>query len=341
MSEKSICRDSRLPLVAIGTLGGTIAMTESGESCGLIKPELEVEQLTASVPSLKQIAQIMTRSICNVPSPFLSVDNVSAALDFANYAIQQGADGVVLTQGTDTLEESAYLLDFLWTHEAPLVVTGAMRSSSHFGADGAMNLHDSVVTAVDPGAQGIGVLVVMAGEVHLASKVTKAHSIDISAFLSPSSGLIGSVREGRLYLSLLPAIRYAALLPPSKKHIAVPIVETPFGDDGALLAAAITLDPQAIVLSAAGAGHVPRDVLPTCDVAIRRGLPLIFASRAGSGGTLCHTYGYDGAEKDLIRRGAIPAGAISPRKARLSAYVLSAADSSVTEIRREFALRGK
>lgn len=341
MTKQEDLNSPREPLIAIGSLGGTIAMTTAQGAGTSIQPALAASDLTESVPGLDQLATISTRDICNVASSSLEVSNILEALRFAEESVDAGAAGVVLTQGTDTLEETAFLLDLLWGRAEPLVVTGAMRSSSQLGADGPTNIRDAVVTASSPHSRRMGVLAVMAGEVHLARTVTKAHSSAISAFVSPDGGPIGHVRESRLTITLRPAKRFSALPIPTDNRIAVPLVEMGFGDDGSVLEAVLSTNPRAVVIGASGAGHVPQQSLSACQRVIDSGCPLVFASRTGAGGTLLNTYGYAGGEEDLIRRGAIPAGTLTPRKARLLAYVLATAGFEIGEFRDQFAVRGQ
>lgn len=325
------------PLVAVGALGGTISMATPGGG-GAIVPTLGAAELVESSPDLAGIARITATTLANSPSPSITLDDVRAALAFAHHSVDDGAAGVVLTHGTDTIEETAYLLDLLWDREEPLVLTGAMRSSSQLGADGASNLRDAVILAGSDDARGLGVLVAFAGEVHTAARVAKSHSTSVGAFTSPGWGPIGVIREDAVRIALRPIRRAAALPAGFRSDARVPIIELGIGDDGTFINAAAAAGTDGIVIAGAGAGHVPEAALGEIDAAIAAGTPVVLATRTGAGSTLTRTYGYPGGEEDLIRRGVIMAGFLSPRKARLLALVL--ADQPREVLLREFAARG-
>ncbi|MCF2707213.1 asparaginase [Arcanobacterium haemolyticum] len=332
-------QSSSLPLVAIGALGGTIAMT-SGKRGGPITPALDAAAIS-SAAGLETIASIHVETIRNVPSPSLGISDVLAALTFAHTAVDNGAAGIIITQGTDTMEETSYLLDLLWDRDEPLVVTGAMRSATQRGSEGAMNLADAAVVAGDPRSRGLGVLVVMANEVHAARFVTKSHSTNIGAFDSPGWGPLGRVDEEHVHFAWRPTERYRALpVPRADDEVRVPIIEASFADDGELLRAALTANPRAVVVAGAGAGHVAARAVPACSEIIERGVPLILGTRTKAGRSLRGTYGYPGSEVDLLARGAISAGGLGVRKARILAYVLACAGIKGEEFRAEFERRG-
>jgi L-asparaginase len=311
-------------------------MAPAGSGGGVV-PSLDAADLVRSAPQISRLARITSHSIRNAPSPSITIPDLLAALDFARKAVDDGAQGVVLTHGTDTLEESAYFLDLLWDRPNPLIVTGAMRSPDEPGADGPANLLDAVVTAISPDAQDLGVLVVLDDEAHLARLVTKTNTTALQTFQSPGWGPLGHIIEDQFRCAFAPAHRYPALPAPGPDPIRIPIIETPLGDDGMLLQAATRLAPRAIVIAGVGGGHVPGPVADICEQAVRDGIPVILSSRTGSGSTLAKTYGYPGGDVDLIARGLTPSGFLSPRKARLLAHVVLAAGGA---LKTEFANRG-
>lgn len=312
------------PTVAIGALGGTIASTSAAADGAEIVPTLSAESLAAAVPGLAAVAAVRAETLATLPSPSLDEATLLRALAWARSAVADGADGVVLTQGTDTLEESAFLLDLLWDHDEPLVVTGAMRSSQAAGADGPANLLAAVRCAVSPGSRGRGVLVVLADEVHAARRVTKADSMSPGAFRSPSFGPVGRCVESEVAYAV-PADRIASLDLPSgglRRTPRVPLVATHLGDDGYLLEAIRPEDVDGVVIAGFGAGHVPARMAEAVG-RLAAQVPVVFASRTGAGPTGRAMYGYPGAEVDLLARGAIGAGWLSPVKARLLLWVLA------------------
>lgn len=329
------------PTVAIGALGGTIAST-SADGGGAIVPTLSAESLAAAVPGLAAVAAVRAETLATLSSPSLDEATILQALAWARGAVDAGATGVVLTQGTDTLEESAYLLDLAWDRDQPLVVTGAMRSSQAAGADGPANLLAAVRCAVDPASRGRGVLVVLADEVHAARWVTKADSMSPGAFSSPTFGPVGRCVESEVAYAV-PAARLAPLHLPSaiSRNPRVPLVATHLGDDGYLLEAVRAEDVDGVVIAGFGAGHVPARMAESVG-RLAAQVPVVFASRTGAGPTGRTTYGYPGAEVDLLARGAIGAGWLSPVKARLLLWAL-ALDGPVepATVRTAFDVRGR
>jgi len=180
-----------------------------------VSPGLGADELVAAVPGLAEVARIRAHTVCNVGSPSVTFEHVLDALAWADAEVESGARGVVLTHGTDTMEETAYLLDLLWRHPEPLIVTGAMRSAEEAGADGPANLLASVLAATCERLRGLGALVVMDDSIHLADRATKTHAMSVSTFASPWGAPIGRVEEGRVLLDYLPADPRPAPLPGS------------------------------------------------------------------------------------------------------------------------------
>lgn len=321
-----------LPVVAIGAMGGTIAMLPS--STGASVPGLAAQDLVDAVPGLSGIVNLRVENICNLPSPSIGIAEVIDALNFARREVAAGAVGVVITHGTDTLEETAYLLDLLWDDAAPIVITGAMRSATAAGAEGAANLLAAVMTASSPQARGLGVLACLNDTVHLASRVVKTSSMAVESFDSPGFGPIGRLVESEFHpLWGLVSPRPDALPAPGAGPINVALLECALGDDGRLIRLARDAGFEGIIISGMGVGHVTVDVADATSDAIAAGVTVVVGSRAARGGTATNLYGYAGSEADLISRGAIMTGALSPRKARLLLHVLLAAGYSDDAIR--------
>ena len=335
-----------LPHIAVASLGGTITMTPGTTGAG-VTPTLGADDLIAAVPGLQRIASIETATLASLPGASLSFADVLSALDWAEAAVARGAHGVVLIQGTDTLEETAYLLDLHWSRPEPLVVTGAMRSPGVPGADGHANLLASVQTAASSPCGPLGAVVVMNDEVHAASRARKSHAASTAAFVSPVFGPIGVVSEGRVVYSNRPSRRTQLDRPPPGVYPRVAMIDASLGDDGTLLRLARSDGYGGAVISAFGAGHVPFDLAAAISEAIGTAIDdtgtamtVVFASRTGAGSTLRHTYAFTGSESDLIARGALPAGWLDPYKARVLLWSLLAAGASPQRIRDEFVRRG-
>jgi L-asparaginase len=239
---------------------------------------------------------------------------------------------VVVTQGTDTLEETAFLLDLLLEVDQPVVMTGAMRNPTLPGADGPANLLAAVQVATAANARGLGVLVVLNDQIHAARFVSKRHSTLPSAFDS-AVGPLGWVSEGvpRIPLSLP---RWVTLPPKPGTTARVGLVTACFDDDGRLVTAAAD-GADGLVIEALGGGHVPATLIePLTDAAAR--MPVVMTSRTGQGDTLRGTYGFPGSETDLLGRGLIPGGWLDGPKARVLLMALLRAGHGEQAIRDTF-----
>ena len=349
--------------VALFTLGGTIASTGpaagrgagpaagTGTAVGGVAPRLAGADLLTSVPGLERAgAEVTVHDFRQVPSSSLTIDDI---LDLAAAIRDQtgpgpdgaGVDGVVVSQGTDTIEETSFLLDLVYDGDAPVVFTGAMRNPTLAGADGPANLLAAVTVAAAPQTRGLGGLVVLGDELHAARFVQKAHTTSVTAFVSPPAGPLGFVAEGRVVVLTrpdrrppLPALAALPSLPPRGQAVRTGLVTMVLGDDGALLeAAALCFD--GLVLAGYGAGHVPAAVAGQLDRLARR-IPVVLASRTGAGTVLARTYGYPGSERDLRDRGLIGAGFLDPLKARLLLHLLLTAGATRDEIAAGFAATG-
>ena len=301
------------PRLLFLSLGGTITMVPSAE--GGIAPKLGAAELVAAVPNLADIAEIDAQSPFRLPSPSLTTANLVHVAAAISQGFAAGFDGAVVIQGTDTIEESAFLLDLLVDSDKPVVITGAMRGAEAPGADGPANLLSAAIVAAAPESRGLGTLAVLNYDIHAARFVQKSHTALPSAFLSPLVGAIGAVIERRpqFYVRVT---RNPALPATAGAPAPIALVKIPMGDDGRLLNALPGLGYAGVVIEGMGAGHVHADVAPIVgEVAAK--MPVVLASRAMTGPVFTKTYGYPGAEIDLIKRGVVPAGYLSGLKARL------------------------
>lgn len=317
------------------SLGGTIAMT-AGNGAGGVVPTLTAEDLIAAVPGLAETGiEVQVQTFRQLPGASLSLDDLTAlAALIAERTATGGVNGVVVTQGTDTIEESAYLLDLLHAGNAPVVITGAMRNPTLAGADGPANVLAAIRTAASPTARGLGALTVFADEIHAARHVRKTHSTSGATFRSPNAGPLGHVVEGAVRLLARPPHR---LIVPFERVTCSPRVglyTVTLGDDGALLAGADDLD--GLVVAGFGVGHVPQRLIDRLtDLAAR--IPLVLSSRTGAGPVLQSTYAFPGSESDLQRRGLLDAGFLDPYKARILLHTLLATGADRDTITAAFA----
>ncbi len=275
-------------------------------------PALEADELVKAVPALATVPALEAETVLSVPSAHLTL---AQALEIARLAAAAAATGrgVVISTGTDTLEEVAVLCALLQAAEAPIVVTGANRPASAAGADGPANLIDAVAVAGADVAVGLGTVVVFAGEIHDAMTVRKVDSTSPAAFGSPISGALGRVLEGRVWLHSRPR-RPAALDVQALAH-RVEIVTPGLGDDGDLLRHAASR-ADGVVLVAFGAGHLSPALLDELRRASER-VPVVITCRPERSSMLVGTYGFAGAEQDLRASGAMCAPFLSPPAARM------------------------
>ncbi|SCL28239.1 L-asparaginase [Micromonospora pallida] len=325
------------PRVVVFGLGGTIAMT-SGTGEG-VSPTLSARDLLDAVPGLASAGiEIEVVDFRRRPGASLTFADVVALATAATRELAAGASGVVVTQGTDTIEETAYLLDLLHHRPEPLVVTGAMRNPTMAGADGPANLLAAIQVAASPAARDQGCLVVFADEVHSARWVAKTHSTSGATFRSLDTGPIGYVLEGAVRLLTRVPHRLAIPAPHPGTRVNVGLYPVTLDDDPSLLDA-MGLHCDGLVVGGFGVGHVPEPLVDTLTALAGR-IPVVLASRTPAGPTLTRTYGFPGSERDLLTRGLIPAGWLHPYKARILLRALLAAQAKPTDIATAFSVAG-
>jgi L-asparaginase len=321
------------PKVAVLSLGGTISSTSAGGP-GVV-PTLTGESLVEDVPQIAKVADVSATSFRQVASSELTVDDLAELAAEIIHRMEDGAAGVVVTQGTDTIEESAFVLDLLVDRDEPVVVTGAMRNPTLPGADGPANLLASVQVAASDVARGLGTVVVLNDEIHAARFVRKTHTQSPATFESPLAGPLGFVSEGTPRVALRPANRHHVSLPADSRDRPVALLTGTLGDDGRLVGEVERLGYAGLVIEAMGGGHLPSvTVEPLAKLASR--MPVVLASRAGGGEVLRRTYGFPGSETDLLSRGLINAGTLDGRKARLLLSLLLRSGASEVEISATF-----
>jgi L-asparaginase len=344
-----------IPRVAVFTLGGTIAMqARPGEG---VTPALSAADLVAAVPGLDDAGvELRLRDVANKPGASLSFGDVFGLADAISAALDDGCAGAVVIQGTDTIEETAYLLDLLVAADEPLVVTGAMRNPSLAGPDGPANILAAIRVAASDRARGLGCVVVMNDQIHAARWVAKAHTASPAAFTSPGFGPLGHIAEGQVDIPVRlrersprsgPVPGRSGPVPgrsgpvPGRsgpvpgREVRVGLVMIALGDDDVLIDA-VAEHVDGLVVAAFGAGHVPAGTV-TSLAGLAARMPVVLASRTGAGRVHQHTYGFPGSETDLLARGLISAGYLAPLKARLLLHLLIASGADRTQIRQTFA----
>jgi L-asparaginase len=277
-------------------------------------PALDAGQLIEAVPGLGDVPRLQAENVLGVPGPQMRLDEALALCRRARDAAAAG-EGVVITTGTDTLEELAMLCALLHGAQAPIVFTGANRPASRPGADGPANLLDAVAAAGSARTGGLGTVVVFGGEIHAATSVRKVDSTGPSAFGSPGAGPIGRVVEGRVWLHSRP-VGLPSPLDPRTLEFRVEILIATLGNDGAQLRRAAA-DADGLVVTAFGAGHLTPGMIRELR-AIDDDKPVLITCRPERGSMLFATYGFEGAEPDLRGSAAVNVPFLSPAAARMA-----------------------
>ena len=297
-------------------LGGTIASTKDGTSNEGVTPSLSAQDLIDAVPQLHDIAKIETLAFRQVPSGDLTLTDLLQLAIEIDDQFSKGVNGIVITQGTDTIEETSFALDLLVSSSRPVVVTGAMRNPTQAGPDGPANLMAAVQVAASPFAHGLGTLVVMNDEVHAARFARKTHSTSPASFQSPTAGRLGWVIEDRVRI-VSRVEKVATIGPLAVRDVApVALVTCAVGDDGRMLENLVALGYKGAVIQGFGSGHVPALMIPRI-ATLAREIPVVLATRTGSGELLTKTYGFAGSETDVAANGALSAGLLDGLKTRV------------------------
>ncbi len=305
---------TKAPVIQVFALGGTIAMTP-GDQSG-VTPTLSATDLIRAVPSLQNLADFKADTIAQRGSANLDFSLIEKLCRMAE---EVTADAVIVTQGTDSMEETSFLASLLYKGDKPLVFTGAMRTPDQPGADGPANLHTAALVALD--AKEGSVSLVVNGEVHDPWLVAKEHTSTLQAF-SSEHGPLATIVEDKVWW-LRGARRGMGLQ--TKKFAPVALLSAVLDDDGRLIENLASLGFEGVVFEAYGAGHLS-EVWSDKAEALSAHMPVILASRAREGRVFEKTYGYVGAEIDLIERGLIPSGGLRGRKARILLSLLLGQD---------------
>jgi L-asparaginase len=307
--------------VVVVSTGGTIASTD--DDGGDATPDLDGADLVAAVPGLDDV-DCRVEEFSTIPSPHFTVEGM---LDLATLVRDLDADpaveGVVVTQGTDVLEETAYFLDLCYDGETPVAVTGAMRNPSLASPDGPANLLAAVRTALDPDARGRGVLVAFAGRVLPAREATKAHSQMVDTFRCPEFGPVGVVEEGSVTWRRR-AENPDPTFAPDPDRLTNDVAAVYVTADAPASHLSAHADAAAVCLAATGAGHVPEAIVDALEDLRAAGVPVIVTTRCPEGRLARETYGFRGSERTLRRLDCLFAD-LNLQKTRIRAVVAHAA----------------
>lgn len=300
--------------VAIVFTGGTITMKTLDPNKGAF-PMQDPSEIIHALNTNLGFDNLVTLHHSMIPSPSMTPESMRVLKTVIDPLLDDPEiAGVVITHGTDTLEETAFYLDMVHTSKKPVIVTGAMKNASELGYDGFTNLVSSIYVALSEDSKDKGVLVVMNYEIHAASEVTKMHTLNVNTFQSLSFGPLGVIDASDvIYYRTMNKHRYQFA---NKLIDHIPLVKTYTGMDVSLLDYYLSQKVNGLVIEAMGRGNVPPEMVRGIQAFTNLNLPVLITSRVPSG-RVFGTYGYDGGGKDLLNKGAILAGDLSGLKARL------------------------
>ncbi|WP_275672522.1 asparaginase [Mannheimia haemolytica] len=298
--------------------GGTISMKE-GED-GKVSPSNE-NPLLAALERLNHPAKLVQESLFNIPSPHINIEHWQQLKMRIEKAVnEENVDGIVITHGTDTLEETSYFLDLALSVNIPVVITGAMRSSNELGADGLINLQSAILVALNEESRDKGVLVVMNDEIHNAKFVTKTHTTNVATFQTPTFGPCGLVtKESVIFFQKLTTYERYPIQQVTKAN--VQLLKAYAGMDSFLLEQLAKSKCDGVVIEALGAGNLPPSCLAGIEALVNANIPIVIVSRAFNGITQ-DVYDYVGGGKQLKQKGIIFTKGLSGQKARIKLMVL-------------------
>ncbi|HCZ1681027.1 TPA: asparaginase [Staphylococcus aureus] len=313
--------------------GGTISMSQD-QSNKVVTNDINPISLHQDV--INQYAQIDELNPFNVPSPHMTIQHVKQLKDIILEAVtNKYYDGFVITHGTDTLEETAFLLDLILGIEQPVVITGAMRSSNEIGSDGLYNYISAIRVASDEKARHKGVMVVFNDEIHTARNVTKTHTSNTNTFQSPNHGPLGVLTKDRVQFHHMP-YRQQALGNVNEK-LNVPLVKAYMGMPGDIFSFYSREGIDGMVIEALGQGNIPPSALEGIQQLVSLNIPIVLVSRSFNG-IVSPTYAYDGGGYQLAQQGFIFSNGLNGPKARLKLLVALSNNLDKAEIKSYFEL---
>jgi L-asparaginase len=319
--------------VVVFTTGGTIAMRHDPVIGGTV-PAVSGPELIEAVPPLAHVCPIEVREFSNIPSPHMTVRHMrDLALQVEGALAGQDVAGVVITHGTDTLEETACFLDLYVNSDKPVCLTAAMRSAAEISSDGPGNILCAVRTAACSDARGKGALVVMNEKIHAASEVTKTHSANPDTFASPFWGPLGYADVDRIIFRRAPL--ELRKIRPAHIEENVYLVKLAAGSDDFFFKCLVEKKAGGIVVEGFGRGNVPPAAAAGMAHAVENGIPVVLTSRC-PGGRVLDIYAYEGGVKKLLEAGVILGGEMNGQKTRIKLMLLLGATRDPKQIAEYF-----
>jgi L-asparaginase len=326
-----------LPHVVILATGGTIAGVQPKEGePGYKSGSLSIDSLIKGAPGIEKLARLDGEQIASIGSQDMNDAVWGKLVRRANELLAKpDVDGIVVTHGTDTMEETAFFLNLLLKSDKPVVLVGSMRPATSQSADGPLNLTNAVAVAADPAARGRGVLVVANDEVHTGRDVHKTHTTAVQTFVSTTRGTIGKVYYGKVLWGYMPSnlhtTKSAFSVP--ETPVVVPRVDIVYaheGCDGALVKASVAAGAKGIVLAGVGDGNATTEMINALAEAAKAGIVVVRASHVGFGIVRRNV------ELDDDKLGFVAAMDLNPQKARVLLRVALTQTSDPKKIQKYF-----
>lgn len=313
--------------------GGTIAMSSGESGQGVIIKSSGVD-LVKNLNKFNYSFDLEILDFASIPSSHMSLELLQRLSELINIKIKSNdIDAIVVTHGTDSIEETAYFLELTTNSEKPIVLVGSLKNSSDLGYEGSSNLKDAFNVAIDEKSKDKGVLVVMNGQIHSAYYVEKTHTTAIEGFSSLEFGPLGAVRNDKVvYHRNIVERQYYELLDIEKK---VGIVKCAVGVSSDIIKFYLNNNYRGIVIEAFGAGNVSREMSIAIKEAIKKGVPVIVTSRCING-SIEAIYGYEGGGVRLKEIGIISGNCLSSQKARIKLSILLGSSYDLDSIREKF-----
>lgn len=311
--------------------GGTFSMKIDEEKKAAV-PFFHGDELLEKITGINDLAEITIYEFGNYPGPHITPElMLDLSKEISKIIGDEKVDGIVVTHGTDTLEETAYFLDLTVKTEKPIVVIGAMKTSSEPDWDGPKNLKDAIHIINNPNSKNMGVLVCLNGEINAASEVTKTHTEDIETFHSLDFGALGFVEKGRVFFNRLP--RKLESIQTEEINPNVDLIKVYAGMDEKFFKFSADSGISALVVEAMGVGNVPPKVYEGIKYVVEKNIPVVLVSRCPAGETL-DIYGYPGAGKWLKQIGVMFADYLNGQKARIKLMICLGRTNNVDDLRK-------
>jgi len=313
--------------------GGTFSMMIDENTGGAV-PYFSGEQLLQKIPEAKELAEIDCYDFGKYPGPHMTPELMfSLSNKIKDFLKENKYRGVIVTHGTDTLEETAYMLDLTIKTEVPIVIIGSMKNSSEPDWDGPKNLTDAISVCLNPNSHGIGVLVCLNGEINAASEVTKIYTEEVDSFHSLDFGALGFVQNGKVFFNRMP--RKLEVIDTQKIVPNVDLLTVYAGMSDKFFRFSADSGTEGLIVEALGVGNVPPAAFEGIKYAVEKDIPVVLVSRCPAGETE-DIYSYPGAGRWLHELGVIFTDFLNGQKARIKLIVALGITKDIKRLREMF-----